>query len=837
MKLRLVYVYASSLLFLITASALVPFVSQGMPSTSLVASLLEGGATYRFSNEVEDLLQASEGTFGSRLQSKQDNRLEPVNLDDIKVRNETITKKGGERWSSDQVILKYKASSKKSVIEKYPDIKSEKKLLLDRVVLLNVTKGKVKDVIEKLKNDPDVEYVEPNYVMTASYVPNDPYYSYQWHFPMIQMEQAWDVSTGLGVTVAVVDTGVAYETYGGFVRAPDLTGTIFVAGYDFVNNDAHPNDDEGHGTHVGGTIAQTTNNGMGVAGIAFNARIMPVKVLDYSGSGYDSWVADGIVWATDHGAVIINLSLGGPDYSRVLEDAVNYAYNHGVTVVAASGNDNAGSVSYPAAYSNAIAVGAVRYDETRAYYSNYGSELDFVAPGGDVRVDQNGDGYGDGVLQQTFASGNPTSFAYYFYQGTSMAAPHVSGLAALLYATGYTTPSQIRQRIIDGAKDLGPPGWDTQYGYGLIQAYNSLPLQITVTSSSTGSGFVTVDGTPITTPQVFAWTQGSTHTLAANSPVSGGTSTQYVWTSWSDGGAQSHTITVPSTSTTYTANFKKQYMLTVSVNPSDAGTLSVSTGWQDEGTTVSITATASSGYSFYYWSLDGSNVGSNPSYSILMNSAHTLTAFFRGTSSISLALSSGSVALGSSVSLSGTVTPTQPSPGISAGATVTLSYSLDGATWVSFITTQIESGGTYSAIWYPPYPNTYQIKASWSGDQNYTGSASSAVFLTVTGAMPPNVTLLVSGSTSTTRGNSATFDVLITNPSSSLSTTLYFEVTGPDGYFYFDTQQVTVPAGERGRLQFTWQVSSAVNAGQYNVFVGLIPPKPSAISQTEITVT
>jgi len=365
----------------------------------------------------------------------------------------------------------------------------------------------------------------------------------------------------------------------------------------------------------------------------------------------------------------------------------------------------------------------------------------------------------------------------------------------------------------------------------------AMTVQITVTSSPTGSGFVTVDGSPITTPHTFTWIQGSTHTLAANSPASGGTGIQYVWVSWSDGGAQSHTITVPSSPTTYTANFKKQYMLTVSISPAGGGTLSVGSGWRDDGSSVQVTATANTGYSFYYWSLDGVNVGGSPSYSVLMNSPHSLTAFFRGTSTMSLGLSAGSIALGASVTLSGTITPAQPSPGIVVGTTITLSYTLDGATWNTFITTQTGSGGAYSVAWYLPYPGTYQIKATWSGNADYEGSTSSTVSLTVTGTLPPRIMLLVSGPTSTARGSAVTFDVLVTNPGSSISTTLYFEVVGPAGYWYFDTQQISVATGGIGRFQFTWQVPSIASAGQYQVFVGLIPPKTTAIAQTQITIT
>lgn len=332
-------------------------------------------------------------------------------------------------------------------------------------------------VVEDLLQHPAVASAEPNYYRYAHFTPNDTYYSYQWHFPMIQMQQAWNQSTGAGATVAVVDTGVAYETYGSYQQAPDLAGTTFVPGYDFINNDTHPNDDNSHGTHVTGTIAQTTNNSQGTAGIAFGARIMPVKVLDAGGTGTSWQVAQGIQWATDHGANVINLSLGSSSGSSVEQDAVQYAYDHGVTVVASAGNGGTSSVQYPAAYSVVISVGAVRYDEALSYYSEHGPALDVVAPGGDTSVDQNGDGYGDGVLQQTFnpSTQDPTDFRYYFFQGTSMASPHVTGAAALLIAKGVaTTPDEIRTALESTAKDLGSSGRDNTYGYGLIQVADAL---------------------------------------------------------------------------------------------------------------------------------------------------------------------------------------------------------------------------------------------------------------------------------------------------------------------------------------------------------------------------
>jgi serine protease len=395
--------------------------------------------------------------------------------------------------------------------------------------------------VDFLTAHPLVAYAEPHYRRSALRVPNDTLYAYQWHFDDdhtynpngtssnpyggvngggIRMEEAWTITGGHSrVVVAVVDTGVAYENYTipshekgtvksgvkTYQRAPDLAGTAFwqnsneipgnavdddgngfvddVHGWDFVNADGHPNDNNGHGTHVTGTIAQTTNNTLGVAGIAFNTTIMPIKVLDYAGGGTDVGVADGIYYAADNGAKIINLSLGGDAPSTTLETAVAYAYNHGVVVIAASGNDGAASVDYPAAYdAYVIAVGATRYDETRASYSNYGSSLDVVAPGGDVDVDQNEDEYGDGVLQQTFkpyesfvAKADPTDWGYWFFEGTSMATPHVAGVAALLAAQDATlTPAQIRYVLESTGEDLGAAGRDDAYGWGLIDAQAAL---------------------------------------------------------------------------------------------------------------------------------------------------------------------------------------------------------------------------------------------------------------------------------------------------------------------------------------------------------------------------
>ena len=351
---------------------------------------------------------------------------------------------------------------------------------------------RMKDFIEECRKDPNIEYVEPNYKVHLHYTPNDEWFPYQWNFDSsgtggIHMRNAWNVNRGgnPGVVVAIVDTGIAYEDYTDVInsfrseeyyQAPELSQTSFAPGYDFVDNDDHPNDDYGHGTHVAGTIAQNTNNFAGAAGIAFKTTLMPVKVINANGYGSSFDVADGIIWAADNGADIINLSLGSRFSSTAIRNACQYAHERGVTLVCSAGNDSRDEVGYPARYGEyCIAVGATRYDETRAFYSNWGAELDIMAPGGDLNVDQNGDGILDGVLQQSFLPEDRSTFNYYLYQGTSMSAPHVSGVAALLIAAGVaTTPDEIRAALQNTAKDLGAPGWDPDTGWGLLDAEAAL---------------------------------------------------------------------------------------------------------------------------------------------------------------------------------------------------------------------------------------------------------------------------------------------------------------------------------------------------------------------------
>jgi serine protease len=325
-------------------------------------------------------------------------------------------------------------------------------------------------LLERIRRHPRVEAAEPLMRFSASFVPNDPLFEQQWNLKQINMPKAWETTRGKGVVVAVLDTGIAYEDHDDFRQVPDLKGVKFTEGYDFVNLDRHANDDHGHGTHVAGTIAQATNNGEGVAGVAFEATLMPVKVLDHFGSGTTAQIADGIRWAVDHGAKVINMSLGGGGRSVVLEKAVDYARKKGAVVVCAAGNGGRGVVEYPAAYPGSIAVAAVGPGGKRAPYSSWGKELDIAAPGGDKSQ-----GEAAGIVQNTIDPQDVSRSVYASYQGTSMATPHVAGVAALLWAAGAKNPDQVEKALFMSAKPAeGTTGWNEQYGHGLLDAEGAL---------------------------------------------------------------------------------------------------------------------------------------------------------------------------------------------------------------------------------------------------------------------------------------------------------------------------------------------------------------------------
>lgn len=411
---------------------------------------------------------------------------------------------------ADSIVIKYRedivlSQALKGAIAQY----GRERLLravggfrLSRLVVDEAAGRSVDAVIQALEALPQVEFAERDARVYALGEVDDPLFDSQWNFAQLRLPAVWDQVTGdPSVVVAVVDSGVARNL-------SDFSTTSFVAGRDLVNDDADADDDNAHGTHVAGTIAQSTDNGVGVAGMAPDVGMMPVKVLGQDGSGTISDVAAGITWAVDNGADVINLSLGGAGPTQTGEAAVRYAYENGVAVIAASGNSD-GAVGYPAAYDDyVLAVGATRYDKQRAAYSNYGPELDVVAPGGDTSVDQNGDGAGDGILQQTIAGyigdSNDPDFGttdytpgYYLYQGTSMAAPHVAALAALLLTKDpRLSPAELYATITASAEDLGAAGRDDEYGYGLIDPLAALSDEMWFISDARNDSLNPGDGQP-----------------------------------------------------------------------------------------------------------------------------------------------------------------------------------------------------------------------------------------------------------------------------------------------------------------------------------------------------
>lgn len=346
--------------------------------------------------------------------------------------------------------------------------------------IATVEESDMPSLLAAIEADPRVETVDPNYIFQLTAVPNsagdndfpnDPRFGEQWHMKMINVEQAWPLSTGADVVTAVIDTGVAYRQFEDFHQVEDLDTTAFKTGYDFVNKRTEALDDQCHGTHVAGTIAQSTNNGKGVAGVAFGSRIMPVKVLSRSGSGTLADVADGVRFAADNGATVINMSLGGPFPSASLADAVAYAHKKGTIVVCAAGNSATERKEYPAGFDEAVSVSSVNQEEGIAFYSNRGDHVSFAAPGGDTR----NFGPSGGVLQNTIHPGNHKESNYFFFQGTSMAAPHAAGVAAMVASTGVTHPDTIEWVLQKTARAKDAPA-NAGYGAGVLDAQAAVTL-------------------------------------------------------------------------------------------------------------------------------------------------------------------------------------------------------------------------------------------------------------------------------------------------------------------------------------------------------------------------
>lgn len=379
---------------------------------------------------------------------------------------------------------------------------------------------RVRDVgkaLRALRRSPRVRYAVPNVRARASapFLPNDPgrggaggWQRIQWNFHgpfSVNAPDAWGnlISAGRpggrGVKVAVLDTGVAYAARKPHRRSPDLARDRFVAGYDFVDRDPYPHDQNGHGTHVASTIAEATNNGVALTGLAYGATILPVRVLDNNGEGDSTDIADGVRFAARKGADVINLSLEfSADVTAAsvpqLIDAIRYAHGRGAVIVGAAGNEGLGAVDYPARARHVIAVGATTEHGCISDFSNGGDGLDVVAPGGgrDAQVDGDvncrpGERSGRDIYQLTLLGPRRRAFGLPSgYEGTSMAAPHVSAAAALVIASGVLGPNPaaraVELRLKFTARDLGPPGRDRHYGVGLIDAAAATSPAVPVTA-------------------------------------------------------------------------------------------------------------------------------------------------------------------------------------------------------------------------------------------------------------------------------------------------------------------------------------------------------------------
>jgi serine protease len=345
-------------------------------------------------------------------------------------------------------------------------------------------------------------YAGPNRFYQLLAAPNDPSYWLQWNFQLTgrgsaRVETAWEHLAaagklpGEGAVVAVLDTGVAFENHQGpgyngqtrsFALAPDFAGTLFTAPYNVVRDTAHPNDEISHGTHVAGTIAAGTNDTVGAAGIASGAALIPINAAKLQSGEVvlsEADVATGIRWAADHGAHVINMSFGGRNESEIIADAVTYAREQGCLLVAAAGNDWTRRLLFPASLdAEVLAVSACGYDGKRSPYATYGQGLGLTAPGGNFAQDLNRDYYPDGIVQQTISYlQDPTQFSNQLFEGTSMAAPHVSGTAALVVGSGVQGEPRVRSillRTARGAKRHSP-----EIGWGILDAGEAVKAALT----------------------------------------------------------------------------------------------------------------------------------------------------------------------------------------------------------------------------------------------------------------------------------------------------------------------------------------------------------------------
>ena len=462
--------------------------------------------------------------------------------------------------------------------------------------------------VGKVKATGLAKYIEPNLRVQVESLPNDPCWSRQWGPEKIEADWAWNATFGnSSVLVAVVDTGINYTH-------PDLAANYAGLGYDWGDNDTDPMEyyQSSHGTDVAGIVAAVTNNGVGIAGLA-QVKVMAEKVFSDRGGSDASLVAEGIIHATDQGAKIISMSLSMGENDSLLYDAVKYAYDSDVLLVAAAGNQNGTAKRYPAAYDEVIAVSATDQSDFTTDFSNYGDWIELAAPGIGIFTTENWN--------------TPNYGGYYnYFSGTSAACPHVSGLAALLWSEfPDANRDWIRTRLRDTADDLGTPGFDIHYGYGRINArkaiYGTSPA-INYTLAIT----TTAGGTTNPAPGNHTYTEGQ------NVPAQAIPDTGYGLDHWeldevNVGSANPYSVLMSNNHTLH-AVFVLGYTLIITTTTGGATSPSPGSYPYNIGTSVPVTATPDTHYIFDHWKLDGVNNGSaNPCW-VLMDNNHTLHAVF-----------------------------------------------------------------------------------------------------------------------------------------------------------------------------------------------------------------
>ncbi len=385
-----------------------------------------------------------------------------------------------ESYAPEEIIVEFRPLVPEAIAEKITQnvgAKIKTKLFLPQTFVLKVPGGQEENLAKILSQNPLISYAEPNFEAQALEIPNDPYFSSQWGLTKIQAPGSWDVThSSQSAKIAILDTGIDRDH-------EDLSSKI-VARINFTDTSS---DDDlyGHGTHVAGIASAQTANGIGVAGLGYDAGLISVKVLNDSGSGYYSWIANGIIWATDNGVRVINMSLGGSSSSSTLKNAIDYAWSKGVVLTCAAGNSGNTSPTYPGYYPNCIAVAATDSNDQKASWSSYGDWVDVAAPGVNIL--------------STFPN-HPYSIGknlnYDYGSGTSMATPYVAGLASLLlgYNSGLTN-NQVRRAIETYADDIAGTG--NYWSQGRINAYRSLSSFLT---TPTPTPTLTITPTPTPTP-------------------------------------------------------------------------------------------------------------------------------------------------------------------------------------------------------------------------------------------------------------------------------------------------------------------------------------------------